>query len=666
MRVIRGCALIFLMCLAGTGWTDDKRPLVPEDLANIVDVGSPVISPDGKWVAHTVSRDSLEDDERSTQIWVSSWDGRQTRQFTTASESSGSPGYSPDGRWLSLVSSRGREDGASQFCIMPTDGGEARCITDLYGGVSDYHWAPDSRRVVLVSEVDPEHDPEATEEEKEKPRPVVIDRLQFKADYVGYLGKKREHLFLLDVESGEVTQLTDGVYEETSPAFSPDGKQIAFVTKRGEDPDAHSDSDIYVMAAEAGAEARQLTTNPGVDGSARPQWSPDGKQIAFLHGSDPALMWYGLFRLGVVDVADGSTRVISAELDRNVFNPRWSRDGKQIYFLLEDNASVQLARVPSRGGKIERLTPAGQVVAHYDLSRDGQALLTSTPSMPYEVQALDRRGRTRQLTRHNAWLDQVALAPVHLASFNSADGTEIHATVMVPGDGKTGPRPTLLRLHGGPVSQRQMEFEFNFQVLAARGYAVASPNFRGSTGRGQDFQKAIFADWGHLDMEDVLANADYLVEAGIADPDRMGVFGWSYGGILTNYVIASDTRFKAAISGAGMSNMLGGYGHDHYIREWTSELGAPWENLDVWLKLSYPFLQANRIRTPTLFVVGEKDWNVPAHATEQMYQALRAQGLDTQMIVYPDQHHGIALPSFKLDRLQRYIAWFDQRVGVAP
>ena len=220
-----------------------------------------------------------------------------------------------------------------------------------------------------------------------------------------------------------------------------------------------------------------------------------------------------------------------------------------------------------------------------------------------------------------------------------------------------------MRLHGGPVAQRQFEFEFDFQVLATQGYLVVAPNFRGSTGRGEDFQSAIFADWGHLDLEDSLAAVDYLVDKKLADPDRLGVFGWSYGGILTNYVIASDTRFKVAISGASMSNMLGGYGHDQYITVWNSELGAPWENLDTWLKLSYPFLHADRITTPTLFVVGQEDWNVPLHATEQMYQALKQLGVDTQMVIYPGEHHGLGSPAFNVDRMRRYIAWFDRYLG---
>ena len=658
MGTCRGFLLLVGLCLSTAGWAEGKRAIVLDDLANYANLSSPSASSDGKWVAYTVGRDDLEENESQTQVWVSAWDGSRLTQFTTAKESSTSPGYSPDGKWLALLSSRGREDGASQFCVMPSDGGEARCLTDLPGGVSEYDWAPDSKRVVLVSKLDPEYDPEADEDKK--PEPIVIDRYHFKQDYVGFMRKERSHLFLFNIETEESVQLTDGNYEEFSPSFSPDGKRIAFSSKHGEDPDRHDNSDVYVMDATAGAEARQLTTNQGADG--RPKWSPDGKSIAYLHGGSPDLAWYGLVRIGIVPADGGEARVLTADLDRNASSPQWSANGKDIYFLLEDDQSVQLAKVPAKGGKITRLTPAGQVVAQFEIGPAGIVMLTSSPSMPYELQVLEGSS-TRQLTHHNAWLDNVALAQVKAISFNSADGTEVHALLMTPVAADDGLRPTLMRLHGGPVSQRQYELEFNFQLLAAHGYMIVAPNFRGSTGRGEDFQRAIFADWGHVHLEDSLAAVDYLVDKKLADPDRLGVFGWSYGGILTNYVIASDSRFKVAISGASMSNMLGGYGHDQYITVWNSELGAPWENLDTWLKLSYPFLHADRITTPTLFLVGQEDWNVPLHATEQMYQALKQLEVETEMVIYPGEHHGLSSPVFKVDRLQRYIDWFDKHLG---
>jgi len=225
----------------------------------------------------------------------------------------------------------------------------------------------------------------------------------------------------------------------------------------------------------------------------------------------------------------------------------------------------------------------------------------------------------------------------------------------------TGKRyPTILRLHGGPVGQFECSFEEEWQWFAANGYVVLAPNPRGSSGRGEKFQTAIYADWGNVDTQDVLASVDDAVARGIADPDRLAVGGWSYGSMLTNYVIASTQRFKAATSGAGSSNPLAGYGSDQYIREYEQELGPPWKNIDGWLKVSYPFVHADRITTPTLFLCGQADFNMPIVGSEQMYQALRSMGVPTQLVIYPGQHHGIRKPSYVRDRLERYLAWYDE------
>ena len=220
--------------------------------------------------------------------------------------------------------------------------------------------------------------------------------------------------------------------------------------------------------------------------------------------------------------------------------------------------------------------------------------------------------------------------------------------------------PTLVRIHGGPTAQDTHAFNFERQLFAANGYVVIAVNYRGSSGRGAAFSESIFADWGNKEVQDVLAGVDYLVKTGLADPDRLGIGGWSYGGLLTNYVIASDTRFKAAISGAGSANKLALYGHDQYVYLWDSEFGPPRENLDLWIRFSYPFFKADRIKTPTLFLGGEKDFNVPIIGGEQMYQALQNLGVPTELVIYPNQFHGLTRLSFIRDRYERYLAWYDK------
>jgi dipeptidyl aminopeptidase/acylaminoacyl peptidase len=220
--------------------------------------------------------------------------------------------------------------------------------------------------------------------------------------------------------------------------------------------------------------------------------------------------------------------------------------------------------------------------------------------------------------------------------------------------------PTLLRIHGGPNGQDAHTFSFERELFAANGYVVVAVNYRGSNGRGSSYQKAIFADWGNKEVMDLLGAMDYVQTLDYVDATRLGIGGWSYGGILTDYTIATDGRFKAATSGAGSALQLTMYGTDQYINQYENELGPPWKSQDLWIKISYPFFHADRIRTPTLFMGGEKDFNVPVTGSEQMYQALRSLGVDTQLVIYPGQFHGLTTPSYRTDRLQRYLAWYDK------
>lgn len=272
------------------------------------------------------------------------------------------------------------------------------------------------------------------------------------------------------------------------------------------------------------------------------------------------------------------------------------------------------------------------------------------------------KGIARQLTHQNhELLSPLRLASVEEISFKSKDGATVYGFLTKPPDFKSGVKyPTILRIHGGPVSQFNNQFMFEWQLLAAHGYVVVAANPRGSSGRGEEYSKAIYADWGAKDSEDVEAAVDYAIQQGIADPQRLGVGGWSYGGMLTDQVIARDQRFKAATSGASIANILAGYGTDMYVRDYEQELGLPWQHLDVWMRVSYPFFHADQIVTPTLFLGGSKDFNVPLLNSEQMYQVLRSRGIDTQLIIYPDQYHEIDKPSYLRDRLQRYLDWYDK------
>lgn len=671
----------FLVSLLAASEADaaERRRFVVDDIARLRDVSDPQISPDGGWVAYVVEFGDVDEDKRTSDIWMTSWDGRQHVQLTASKESDSHPRFSPDGRWLAFLSARGDDDSTTQVWLLDRSGGEARALTELDGEVEDFAWSPDSKRLALALK-DP--DPEALEKKKRKGggkgkdetlRPIVVSRYHFKADGVGYLGDRRTHLFLFDVESRKTEALTPGTTDEIAPAWSPDGRTLAFASKRGGDPDRHWNWDVYVIEARAGAEPRAVSSFPGADAAPEtgvgPSFSPDGRSIAYLRSLDESVeqVFYGVPALAVVPVAGGETRLLTRELDRNAQAVEWSADGRHLYFTLEDDRSVQLARVPAAGGPIERLSERGRVVKELTVGRDDRiAVVASRAAEPAEVFAFEKNALRPLSSQNRALLADLELSVVEELDAKSADGTAIGAMLTKPPDFEAGERhPTLLYIHGGPNAQDQHEFDFWAQLFAGNGYLVVQPNYRGSTGKGYAFARAIFGDWGRLEVQDAIAALDAVIARGSADPQRLGILGWSYGGMMTNYTIASDGRFKAAASGAGISNMITGYGTDQYTVQYENELGLPWKGIESYSKVSYPFFHADRITTPTLFMCGEKDFNVPLINSEQMYQALRSLGRDTQLVIYPGQYHGIRKPSYQKDRGQRYLDWFAKYLGVA-
>ena len=637
-----------------------KRALRPTDIFRVRDVRDPQISPDGKWVAYTVTVADSARDKNDTDVWMASWDGKENIRITSTKDGESSPRWSPDGRYLSFISSRDGGKGG-QVWLLDRRGGEATRLTEIKGGVSGYEWSPDATRLLLVID-DPDDNDSGDSTKTKPPKPIVLDRYHFKQDIQGYLGNQRSHLYLFDVATKKLDTLTSGKYDENNPSWSPDGKTIAFVSDRSPDPDKSINTDIYVIEARKGAEMRRLTMFEGDDNNSGSKlaWSPDGKSIAYVRGASTTMSIYDQYRVAIIPVAGGEPRTLTESLDRPVTSPRWTADGTSLLFLVTDDRTQYVARMKATGGQVEKLTTGPRVVQSLALGPSGKmAVLVSTATEMPEVHALEN-GTLRPLTHQNdAWLAEIQLGTTEGIEFKTPDGAEVHAVVTRPA-GSSGKMPTLLRIHGGPTGQDQYSFNFERELFAANGYVVVSPNYRGSNGRGETFMNAISGDWGNKEVVDVLAATDYVVEKGIADPDRLGIGGWSYGGITTDYTIATTPRFKVAISGAGSALQTSMYGVDQYILQYETELGPPWKNPDAWMKVSYPFFHADRIKTPTLFMVGEKDFNVPAVGSEQMYQALKSLGIDTQLVIYPNSFHGITLPSYRVDRLERYIKWYDR------
>jgi len=663
MRLTAARAAGFLLSLAAVqaiagDAARGGRSLTPEDFYRVQEVSDPEVSPDGQWVAYVVTANDAQADEARSAIWMVSWDGSQRLALTAAADGTGKPKWSPDGRYLAFLSGTGGSE-KNQIMLLDRRGGDARQLTRVGGDIGEYAWAPDGKRLVLTMK---------PSEEGAAPKPIVIDALHFKQDEDGYLeaGQAR-HVYLFDVERKELEALTsDPQFNEDLPVWSPDGRSIAFIRTHEEGADPDGREDIDVIEAAAGAKPRTIA-RPYAPNTQRLRWSPDGTLIAFLQGLEPKFNAYMQDALAVAPAAGGASRALTEKLDREVTSFAFTADSAAIMMTVEDDGTVYPARVDLTGGAITRQGAPGPFVVSALSSAAGHtALLESNDGALAEVYALED-GRLRKLTTHNdAFLAELQLGSVEDIRFKSKDGADIHGVMIKPPSFVKGRKyPTLLWIHGGPNGQDEHSlvldgYQFEPQMFAARGFVVLRVNYRGGSGRGAAFAKTIFADWGHKEVEDLLAGVDYLVGRGIADPQRLAVGGWSYGGILTDYTIASDRRFKAAISGAGSANQLATYGSDEYVLQYNNELGPPWRDTALWLKVSYPFFHADRIHTPTLFVGGTKDFNVPIIGGEQMYQALRTLGVPAQLIVYPGQHHIFTRPSFVKDLAERMSAWLGR------
>ncbi len=654
-----------------------------DDAFRLTSVSSPALSPDGALVAYVVSTRSLEDDEGRSDVWVVPVAGGEPRRMTWHDASASSPEFSPDGRMLTFLASRG-EDAETQVWAMDLGGGEARALTGVAQGVGDYAWAPDSGRLALsIRNASPEREPGA------RPPPWVVDRLQFKRDYAGYLDRRRVHVFMYDIRSKTLTRLTEGDYDHSSISWSPDGSRLAFTANRTEEPDANYDTDVWVVdvAATGAATPAPTRVSPGRGSDTGPTWSTDGSLLAWGTSLRPEIGGYAMSHVAI-GAPGAEPRVLTAELDRTVYALHFSRDGRRVLGILESGGAEHLVSVSVDGSGFETLLGGARSVRAFEpLPGGGAVVLASAPDAPAELWRLDPDGALARLTRHNdALLAELSLGPVVRERVTAPDGTELDAFYTFPpgfrppdgasgapaeteGAGRgsraeaaalpAGGLPTILWIHGGPMGQDGWAWHTLRHLFAAHGYLVVQPNYRGSHGYGQDFALGLWQDWGGPERVDAIASVDHAIELGWADPERLGVGGWSYGAITTNAVITHTDRFAAAISGAGAALYVAAYGHDQYQRWYEQELGLPWENHELWDRIS-PFWRVDRITTPTLWMGGERDWNVPINQGELMYQSMKRLGRETLLVVYPGQGHGGFPPVYEADRYRRFLGWFGR------
>ena len=637
-----------------------KRNLEVNDYFSIKSVGSPRISPDGQWVVYTVTTKDLDNNRSETQLWMVPTSGGDPEPVTAKGSSVWNPGWSPDGKYLSFMAS---DSQGSQVFKMDMHGGERVQITNEVNGIEDYQWSPDGKRLLLTINDKIEEKPDG---------PWVIDQLIFKQDYVGYLNNQHSHLYVHDLKSKKTIQITDGDYDDYDAVWSPKGTMIAFTSNRTEAPDRNNNSDIWLVKPDIPANKQKPTrVTPNTGSNSSPIWHPDGKRIAYITRYTDRTdipVTYLQSKVAIIRIGEDEPTLLTTEdLDRKAYGPAFSPDGNQIYVMLEDDGQVQMVSVSVDDGTLRRQITGHVQVQTIAVAPDGRVVVVmSKPRLPGELFVLDTDSKELQPRRltyvNDELLSSVWLSDVEELRFPTLDGTEIQTFVYKPQNfSPKNKYPAILWLHGGQEYQYDYSFNFRAQLYAANGYVVVMPNVRGSGGRGLEFGLALNKAYGTKDVEDVNVATDYVIKQGYVDPDRLGIGGWSSGGTLTNFVIAKTERFAGAISGASVGLYTSTYGHDPYYLWWHTELGAPWKNRDLWDRIS-PFMYVENITTPTLFIGGEKDWNQPIIHSEQMYQAMKHLGRETQLVVYPNAHHGIRKHSYQKDLLERFLSWFDKYV----
>lgn len=634
-----------------------KRKMLPSDILSMKTIRQPKVSPEGNWVLYTVSTVDRDKDRNVSKLYMTSWNGKETVCLTEQTNNPGSHAWSPDQKYISFLAGKKNEDKSSasrQLFLLDRRGGEPLQLTQFKTNIVSYSWSPDGSKIAFVLD-----DPDYADTAKSSIRkPYEINRYHFKQDYQGYLDNRKSHIYLFDIASKKLDTLTKGKYEETGVVFSHDGKSIAFVSNVSEDPDRNSNTDIFVMDLSS-RKTKQITTFKGSNGS--PVFSPDDRFIAYTQSLTEAnFNMYDVTELVVRKLDDGKEKNLTRSVDRSVRGFSWSPDSRSIYALLEDDRRQHISQINIESGQVQSVTKGDAVYSSIQSNESGKMVaLFSDPSTPEEIYCLENNTTRKLSFEHDAFLKNLKLSTVSGFRAITPDKSEVSGILYLP-DTARKKYPLVLFIHGGPVAQDDYSFDESRQILAAAGFAVAAVNYRGSSGRGAAYSRSIYADWGNKEVTDIVAVADHLIKMGVADSSRMGIGGWSYGGILTNYTISKDKRFKAAVSGAGSSFQFTMYGTDQYVTQYDEELGTPWDNTQKWMDLSYPYLKVRSIKTPTLFMASQNDFNVPVAGAEQMYQAFKNVGIPSELIIYPNQNHGLSVPSYIVHRYEKHIVWFGK------
>jgi dipeptidyl aminopeptidase/acylaminoacyl peptidase len=641
---------------APTSWTTGLAMQVQS-------VGSPRPSADGKWVVYTQTRQVMETEksESNSQVWLARADGSHRVQLTRGDKSSSNPSFSPDGRWVYFTSSR---SGKNQVWRIPVDGGEAEAVTDLKDDAGGYALSPDGKQVAFTAH---EAGPDEEKAKKEKRDFHVIDE------------KPRNHaLYVIPAEvgaSGKRAQrkIASGDYHVGSAfgaidlAWSPDSRSIAFTHTKRPEADYWTTSDISEVDVESGVVKPLAATSAAESG---PAYSPDGRWIAYQRTSHPP-RWPFDNRIVLMPRSGGASRELPATFDEQAIIIGWDADSRRVLFSETRHTKVTIYGMPLDGPPAVFYTPPAGTAGAVNLNDKGThvAFTVSSPSEAVEAFTMSVSGSTPvRVSRANVDLPKLAFPKTEVVKWKSKDGLDIEGILTYPVDYQAGKKyPLLLNIHGGPAGVFSEAYIggpgiYPLATLAAKGYAILRPNPRGSSGYGKKFRFANENDWGGGDYRDLMAGVDHLIATGVADPDHMGVMGWSYGGFMTSWVITQTTRFKAAVVGAGVTNLwsftgtadIPGFLPDYFK-------GEPWDAFENYRAHS-PMAHVKNVKTPSLILHGESDVRVPISQGFELYNAIKRQGVTAKMVTYPRMPHGPNEPKFMLDIMNRHIDWMDKYV----
>jgi dipeptidyl aminopeptidase/acylaminoacyl peptidase len=635
--------------------SQEKRPLSFVDAIEMPLISDPQVSPDGKRLVFVMDRPDWKANRRVAHIYRINADGTNQVQLTFGERGESSPRWSPDGKTIAFLARR-ESDTNNQIYLLETDGGEARRLTTHDTAPSDLTWAPDGKSIWFAAT------DAKSADEREK------DRLQDDVYTFEETNFKHRHLWVTDL-AGKTTKVTDGDFSVTSYELSNDGTKLA--TRRAPTPLLEHSRFGEVWASDAtGANATQLTKNEVGEGN--PALSPDNSTVAFTASANEQFESYYNDKIFLVPAAGGAPRMLMPDATFQVENVNWSSDGKSLFVSANMGIHNQLLRVDVATQRITPLTKGEHAIGNWRHSdaANVHVFTRNTPTRPGEIHLLPASGGVEptRVTRVFDYVDQqFKIARQERFTWKGQDGQEVEGILFYPVDYKQGQRyPLIVYTHGGPAASDKFGFSSDTQVYAGKGYAVLRPNYRGSTGYGDPFLRDMVGAYFRQAHLDVMTGTDAVIAMGLADPDKLVKMGWSAGGHMTNKIITFTDRFKAASSGAGAANWISMYAqsdHRAFRTPWFG--GTPWQQdapIDIYWNNS-PLKDVAKVKTPTIFLVGEQDPRVPMPQSVEMYRALKYNGVPTKLYVAPREGHGWSELRHRLFKLQIEMEWFEKWVN---